>query len=79
MATLTYSNALLPLAGTDTKEQVEAKTQGFVARFMAAMMESRRRAAEREISRLELVYGYKLRPDTKTEADLASEPLPFNR
>lgn len=79
MATLTFSNALLPLGGTDTKEQVEATSNGFGARLLAAMMESRRRSAEREISRLELVYGYKLRPETQTEAEIAAADLPFTR
>ncbi len=89
MASLTFSNALLPLGGTDTAETMEAAAvkaqsqgipaQGFLARLTAAMVKSRRRAAEREISRLELVYGFKLRPDHESEADLAKGDLPFTR
>lgn len=84
MASLTFSNALLPLGGTDTAEKVEVSTvstesRSVFARFMAAMTESRRRAAEREISRLELVYGFKIRAATETEADLAKTNLPFVR
>lgn len=84
MASLTFSNALLPLGGTDTAETMEAaavkaQPQGFLARLTDAMVKSRRRAAEREISRLELVYGFKLRPDHESEAELAKDELPFTR
>jgi hypothetical protein len=79
MASLTFSNALLPLGGTDTAEKVEANSRGFFGRLMDAMVASRRRAAEREIARLELVYGFKLRPDTQTDAELATKDLPFVR
>lgn len=79
MASLTFSNALLPLGGTDTTEQVEAKSRGFFGRLMDAMVASRRRAAQREIARLELIYGYRLRPETETDAELATKDLPFVR
>jgi hypothetical protein len=76
MASLTYSNALLPLAGTDGKEAVEQTRPGFFTRLVEAIVESRRRQAEREIARLELIYGFKLRPDATTGE--ATRDLPFN-
>ena len=79
MASVTFSNALLPLGGTDTAETVDVETRGILGRLFDAMVASRRRAAEREISRLELVYGFKLRPDTQTDAELATKELPFIR
>lgn len=63
MAALTFSEALLPLAGTDTREAPVPRKAGFGSRFMAALMESRRRAALREIARVEAAYGIKLRDE----------------
>ena len=57
MASLTFSNALLPLAGTDKVEAVEPAKTGFFARFFEALTESRRQSAERELKRLGLAYG----------------------
>ncbi len=75
MATATFSNALLPLAGTDTTEVKGSDRSGFFARLVEALVESRRRAAERELARLETMYGYKLRP----LADAGeTRDLPFN-
>lgn len=79
MASLTFSNALLPLGGTDTAEKVEATSNGFFGRLYDAMVASRRRAAEREIARLEMVYGFRIRPETETDAELATKDLPFVR
>ncbi|WP_150286449.1 hypothetical protein [Rhabdaerophilum calidifontis] len=78
MASLTFSNALLPLAGTDGAETAPAARKGFWARIGEAMIESRRRRAEREIARLEIAYGLRLR-ETASESDIAARDLPFNR
>lgn len=79
MASMTFSNALLPLAGTDRVVTAENTTPGFFARFMDAMIESRRRTAEREIARLEIVYGFKLR-DVGNHSDKPdTAELPFAR
>jgi hypothetical protein len=79
MASLTFSHALLPLAGLDTAEPAESARPGFFARFVEALVESRRRAAEREIARLELSYG--LRQGALDLPSLKVEPadLPFGR
>ncbi len=77
MASLTFSNALLPLAGTDKSEAVEATKRGFFARLMDAMIESRRRSAEREIARFELVYGFKLRDQDNLTLKVDPRELPF--
>lgn len=79
MATMTYSNALLPLAGTDKAESHEAPKAGFFTRLLAAMIESRRRSAEREIARLEMVYGFKIRDNDTLSAKVDTADLPFNR
>ena len=79
MASLTFSNALLPLAGTDKSELAETAKPGFFARFMDAMIESRRRSAEREIARLELVYGIKLRDDDALSEKVGTSDLPFGK
>lgn len=79
MATLTFSNALLPLAGTDKSEQAEARTSGILARLGNALIESRRRSAEREIARLELVYGLKLRDGNSLSLKADRADLPFGK
>ena len=78
MSTLTFNDALLPLGGTDTRTAMDAPARpSFWARMGAAILESRRRQAERELDRLELIYGFKIR-DTAfaTERDAARD-LPF--
>jgi hypothetical protein len=79
MASLTFSNALLPLAGTDKSDLAETTKQGFFSRLMDAMIESRRRSAEREINRLELVYGFKLRGDDALSLKVENADLPFGK
>ncbi len=74
MATLTFSNALLPLAGTDKAEKVEAAKPGLFARALNALIESRRRSAEREIARLEMIYGLNFRGNAAKDE---SRDLPF--
>lgn len=79
MASMTFSNALLPLAGTDKSVAAETTSPGFFARFMDAMIESRRRSAEREIARLEIVYGFKLRDVGSLSETPDTAELPFAR
>ena len=79
MASLTFSNALLPLAGTDQSELAETGKQGFFARLMDAMIESRRRSAEREIARLELSYGFRLRDTDPLSLKVETSDLPFGK
>ncbi len=79
MASMTFSNALLPLAGTDKSEAADAARPGFFARLLEAMMESRRRQASREIARLELVYGFKLRNQDTSSTKVEPSELPFSR
>lgn len=73
MASVTFSNALLPLAGTEPVESKAAEPRGFFARLGAAMIESRRRAAERELARVRFIYGIDQNDDTKA----ARGDLPF--
>lgn len=77
MASVTFSNALLPLAGTDKAEASEVAKRGFFGRLLDAMIESRRRAAEREISRLEIVYGFKIRDNDALSLKVEPKDLPF--
>jgi len=86
MATMTYSNALLPLAGIDKTESHEAlkaapaAKPGFFARLLAAMIESRRRSAAREIARMEVIYGHRIRTAEGKAAleSFSAGDLPFN-
>lgn len=79
MASLTFSNALLPLAGTDKTDAAEATKRGFFARLMDAMVESRYRAAQREIARLEFAYGVKLREEESLSLKVDTADLPFGK
>lgn len=79
MASLTFSNALLPLAGTDKSESAETTKPGFFSRLLDAMIESRRRSAEREIARLELVYGFKIRDNDTLSLKVGANDLPFGK
>jgi len=79
MASLTFSNALLPLAGTDKTDAAETNTRGFFGRLMDAMVESRYRAAQREIARYELAYGLKLREDDSLSLKVKTADLPFGQ
>lgn len=76
MASLTFSNALLPLAGTDKAEKVEAAKPGFFARALDALVASRQRSAEREIARLEMIYGLNFRGE-EPAAKHETADLPF--
>lgn len=76
MATLTFSNALLPLAGLDTAEKNDAAKPGFFTRALHALVESRRRSAEREIARLEMIYGLNFRGG-EAAAKRETADLPF--
>lgn len=74
MASATFSNALLPLAGTDAAATREAKKPGFWARFYARLIEARMRAAEREIARHVRVKEFRRIGDI----NVAKRDLPFN-
>lgn len=59
MSTITFDEALLPFAGTESpvKQVIETpKRIGFFSRLIAALQESRMRAAQREIERLSSTY-----------------------
>lgn len=79
MASLTFSNALLPLAGTDKTESAGSTKRGFFGRLMDAMVESRYRAAKREIARYELAYGLKLSEDDSLSLKVKTADLPFGK
>lgn len=74
MSTTSFSNALLPLAGTDARPEVEARP-GFFARLLAAMIASREAQARREIERVRRSYGIDI-PADRPESGKASD-LPF--
>lgn len=77
MNTTTFSDALLPLSGTVPAKSEMAVKPTFWTRLMAALMESRRRQAYREIARLELIYGFKLTDDGVQDTRIARAELPF--
>ena len=51
MASMTFEGALLPLPEVVPAKSAVADAKGFFARLMDAIVESRYRAAEREIAR----------------------------
>ncbi len=79
MNTTTYSDALLPLAGE--KSQVAARTapakRGFLARIIDAIAASNQAKAEREIRRIEAIYGHSLREFGGTRPAKIGRDLPF--
>jgi hypothetical protein len=79
MATLTFSNALLPLAGTDKAETTEATSPGFFNRAFKALVASRQRSAEREIARIEMMYGFSLTGKDELSLKVDSSELPFGK
>lgn len=75
MTTATFSNALLPLAGTDgTPETETEKKPSLFARFVDALVKSREAQAHREIARVEAMLGITI---LEREA-IARGDLPFN-
>ena len=59
MTTTTFSNALLPLAGTDIAPAKDAPVKrSFFTRFFEAMHKSREAQARREIARVEAMLGF---------------------
>jgi len=68
MSTITYSDALLPLAGLETAARPKTGPS-LLSRLYAAMIASRTAQAEREIARLRHVYGL----------DLEGKALPVSR
>jgi len=77
MASLTFSNALLPLAGTDKAEAAEPVKAGFFARFYEALTESRRQAAERELKRAGLAYSFDVPTADVPSMKVKAADLPF--
>jgi hypothetical protein len=76
MNSTVYSDALLPLAG----EQSQAKParRGILHRILDAISASNQAKAEREIRRLEAVYGRSLREiEFGTRPAKISRDLPF--
>ena len=77
MNTTTFSNALLPLAGTDGAIQSETANPSFFSRVLAALVKSREAQANREIARLEAAYGFRLRFDSEDLNKVSRQDLPF--
>ncbi|MCU0820764.1 MAG: hypothetical protein MUF11_15960 [Beijerinckiaceae bacterium] len=79
MNTTTYSDALLPLAGE--KSQVGARTapakRGFFRRIVDAITASNQAKAEREIRRIEALYGHSLRDFVGNRPAKVVRDLPF--
>ena len=76
MNTTTFSNALLPLAGTDgTPARDEQARPSFFTRFMEAMHKSREAQARRHIARVEEMLGYSIVDRTA----FVRSDLPFQR
>jgi hypothetical protein len=74
MNTTTYSEALLPLAGT---EGAAAPKRNFFLRFIDAIAASNAAKAERELRRIEAAYGISLR-EAHQKAGFISADLPFS-
>lgn len=74
MNTTLYSDALLPFAGE--KSQATPAKRGIFRSIVAAIMASNQAKAEREIRRLEAVYGRSLRELDYRPAKIGRD-LPF--
>lgn len=74
MNTMTYSDALMPLAGTDGAKQPK---RGIFLRIIDAIAASNAAKAERELRRIEAAYGISLR-EAHEKAGFNSADLPFN-
>ena len=74
MTMTTYSEALLPLAGT---EGVAQPKRNLFLRFVDAIAASNAAKAERELRRIEAAYGISLRA-AHEKAGFISADLPFN-
>lgn len=74
MNTMTYHDALLPLAGTDAPAKAK---RGFFQRVIDAIAASNAAKAERELRRLEAVYGISLRHDHHAKGVITAD-LPFS-
>jgi hypothetical protein len=74
MNTSTYSDALLPLAGT---ESVTQPKRGLFLRFIDAVAASNAAKAERELRRVEAAYGFSLR-EAHQKTGFITADLPFN-
>lgn len=74
MNTTTYSDALLPLAGTDGATQPK---RNLFLRIVDAIAASNAAKAERELRRIEAAYGISLH-DAHQKAGFIPADLPFN-
>lgn len=74
MNTMTYSDALMPLAGTESGKEPK---RGLFLRIVDAIAASNAAKAERELRRIEAAYGISLR-DAHEKAGFISADLPFN-
>jgi len=75
MNTSVYSDALLPLAGE--KSQAKPAKRGFFGRVIDAIAASNQAKAEREIRRIEAIYGHSLREFAGNRSTKAARDLPF--
>lgn len=76
MSTITFDQALLPLAGTDVFVTTESRP-GFFSRLVTAVQESRMRAAQREIERLSISYRRQLGAYDRELRLIGRNDLPF--
>jgi hypothetical protein len=75
MNTSVYSDALLPLAGE--KSQAKPAKRGFFGRIIDAIAASNEAKAEREIRRIEAIYGHSLREFAGNRSTKVASDLPF--
>ncbi|MGL5447398.1 MAG: hypothetical protein ACRDBL_08830 [Rhabdaerophilum sp.] len=74
MNTTMYSDALLPLSGTESEKQPK---RNLIARLFDAIAASNAAKAEREIRRIEKAYGISLRVESP-KISAAQTDLPFS-
>lgn len=73
MNTMTYSEALLPLVGTESAKQPK---RSLFLRIVDAIAASQAAKADRELRRIETAYGISLR-DARQKAGFNPADLPF--
>lgn len=74
MNTTTFTDALLPLAGTEAPAKPK---RNIFLRVVDAISASNAAKAERELRRLETVYGISLRQDAHPKSGVITAELPF--
>ncbi len=77
MNTTTYSDALLPFAGEKSQVGAKPAKRGFFRRIVDAIAASNEAKAEREIRRIEALYGRSLREFGGTRPAKVGRDLPF--